>query len=302
MDVRFGAGVSWYSESESRVKVELTDGSSITGRALLACDGWKSCVRSQMLPDDPAHFCNVSMWWASCKITPELEPFGLEEMGFVIGMAGRGQPGSWFASTSAAGDGIWCVSMPAAVEPGSSDDLTHRGGVRGAAVKQEAANLMADRGDLITTLIAATPEESVTKVGLYDRWKQDQPFVSPGGRVALLGDAAHPQTPFLGQGCNMALADAFVTCTRLAHQDVPIALRALDDPERKAFCKEVVTLARSRAVEETKPLTCMTGCLSNMYMKYAPQSMLKEEFNSDPVDEGNKKFVDRALKDCGLSL
>ena len=52
------------------------------------------------------------------------------------------------------------------------------------------------------------------------REKLDQPFVSPGGRVALLGDAAHPQTPFLGQGCNMALAEAFATCTRLLFSDI----------------------------------------------------------------------------------
>eukprot|EP00747_Dinoflagellata_sp_TGD_P116549 gnl/TRDRNA2_/TRDRNA2_172412_c0_seq2.p1 gnl/TRDRNA2_/TRDRNA2_172412_c0~~gnl/TRDRNA2_/TRDRNA2_172412_c0_seq2.p1 ORF type:complete len:163 (-),score=21.28 gnl/TRDRNA2_/TRDRNA2_172412_c0_seq2:400-888(-) len=162
---------------------------------------------------------------------------------------------------------------------------------------------MADRGDLITALIAGTPEESVTKVGLYDRQKLDQPFVSPGGRVALLGDAAHPQTPFLGQGCNMALADAFGTCTRLVHQEVRAALRALDDPERKAFCKKVVEDARSAAVRETKAVSCFTECVMKRYMKCVPQSIRKEEFRSyHRTDEGNKTFMDRALTACVLPL
>ena len=59
MDARFGLGVSGYSEDDSGVKVELSDGSSIAGCALLACDGWKSPKRAQMLPDDPVHFCGT---------------------------------------------------------------------------------------------------------------------------------------------------------------------------------------------------------------------------------------------------
>ncbi|MGC7347139.1 FAD-dependent monooxygenase [Mycobacteroides abscessus] len=49
--------------------------------------------------------------------------------------------------------------------------------------------------------------------GLYDRkplnrWTTD--------RIALLGDAAHPMTPHLGQGANMSIEDAVVLATVLA--------------------------------------------------------------------------------------
>jgi len=48
----------------------------------------------------------------------------------------------------------------------------------------------------------------------------------PGGRVALLGDAAHPTLPFLAQGANMALEDAWVLAACLdAAPDQAAALR-----------------------------------------------------------------------------
>jgi salicylate hydroxylase len=39
------------------------------------------------------------------------------------------------------------------------------------------------------------------------------------GRVAILGDAAHPTLPFLAQGANMALEDAWVLADALDHED-----------------------------------------------------------------------------------
>ncbi len=50
---------------------------------------------------------------------------------------------------------------------------------------------------------------------------------APSRGVALLGDAAHPTLPFLAQGANMALEDAWVLARALAAQDgLPAALAA----------------------------------------------------------------------------
>lgn len=44
------------------------------------------------------------------------------------------------------------------------------------------------------------------------------------GRQVLLGDAAHPTLPFLAQGANLALEDAWVLCAALSKHDLPEAL------------------------------------------------------------------------------
>jgi salicylate hydroxylase len=61
--------------------------------------------------------------------------------------------------------------------------------------------------------------------GLYDR----EPLAEwTSGRLALLGDAAHPMLPHLGQGANQSIEDAFALAAVLrnaAPADVPAALR-----------------------------------------------------------------------------
>lgn len=61
--------------------------------------------------------------------------------------------------------------------------------------------------------------------GLYDRG----PLAEwTNGRLALLGDAAHPMLPHLGQGANQAIEDAFALAAVLkgtSARDVPAALR-----------------------------------------------------------------------------
>ncbi|MGB5863070.1 MAG: FAD-dependent monooxygenase, partial [Sulfitobacter sp.] len=65
------------------------------------------------------------------------------------------------------------------------------------------------------------------------------------GGVALLGDAAHPTLPFLAQGANMALEDAWV----LADHVTQLGIAALPDYEvlRKPRVTRVIKAANGNA-------------------------------------------------------
>jgi 2-polyprenyl-6-methoxyphenol hydroxylase-like FAD-dependent oxidoreductase len=76
----------------------------------------------------------------------------------------------------------------------------------------------------IPDLVAGVPERDVIVGRLLDFPAPLPAFAR--GRVALVGDAAHPMTPFMGQGACQALEDA-VTLARLVDpDDVPRSLAA----------------------------------------------------------------------------
>ena len=197
------------SETES-VTVELSDGSSLVGSILLGCDGIHSAVRRSMLTslptpvkDDPLHFCNVACWWGKTELKPDTEFFKAlqatqkyseDGSSFIWALGDGTHPGTFMCAPS--GDTLmWAFLVQSLEEPKrKSDDLTRRGGV---TLNEEAKSLLEfmvnDRGDLIRLALQGKPAAGITKVGLFDRKNLNLPYSN--GRVALLGDSAHPQSP-----------------------------------------------------------------------------------------------------------
>ncbi|MDA7428896.1 FAD-dependent oxidoreductase [Primorskyibacter aestuariivivens] len=67
------------------------------------------------------------------------------------------------------------------------------------------------------------------------------------GTCALLGDAAHPTLPFMAQGANMALEDAWALADCLASHDDPAAGLAAYEAARRPRCQKVVATATGNA-------------------------------------------------------
>jgi salicylate hydroxylase len=67
------------------------------------------------------------------------------------------------------------------------------------------------------------------------------------GGAAILGDAAHPMLPFLAQGANMALEDAWVLADALARHDSTMAALAAYQARRKPRTTRVTTAATGNA-------------------------------------------------------
>lgn len=87
---------------------------------------------------------------------------------------------------------------------------------------EELLGLFAGCDPVIAQVISQTPPELCYKWALFDRDLVPKWGV---GRVILLGDAAHPTLPFLGQGAGMAMEDGIVLARCLAHDsDLATAL------------------------------------------------------------------------------
>lgn len=130
--------------------------------------------------------------------------------------------------------------------------------------EQEGWSVACDRTELerhfagahpdVQKVLAAAPGTMLHKWGLFarrplDRWTK--------GRVTLLGDAAHPMLPFLGQGASMALEDGCVLARAI--DEMPNLENALDAYERirvpRANAVAAASAARAAAVHTGRPDT-----------------------------------------------
>ncbi|MDG4648111.1 FAD-dependent monooxygenase [Roseibacterium sp. SDUM158017] len=89
--------------------------------------------------------------------------------------------------------------------------------------------------------------DRVETVNLWGLFRHPVAQVWTEGRLALLGDAAHPTLPFLAQGANMALEDAWDLVRRLADDPVTGDALAAYEAARRPRCARIVQAAQDNA-------------------------------------------------------
>jgi 2-polyprenyl-6-methoxyphenol hydroxylase-like FAD-dependent oxidoreductase len=193
--VETGWEVAGFSLQSGGVTVTSTDGRRVEGELLVGADGLRSAVRRVHRGEEPLRYAGYTSWRA-------LVDFDLpnpERMSESWG------PGARFGIVPIGGGRVYWFAVADAPEAERDADDPR------AALRARFAAWHAP----IERLIDATRPDQILRADIYDRppidhWSED--------RVVLMGDAAHPMTPNLGQGGGQAIEDAVVLADALTHE------------------------------------------------------------------------------------
>jgi salicylate hydroxylase len=200
-------------QDETTVTARFADGREVSGDLLIGADGIHSVVREHVVgPDRPLYSGQVS--WRGLAPAAIGREAGLEvrhhsfwgpRQQFVCFYVSSGQMVNWVSNTE--GDSDW-----------REESWSAQGD------REEARALHAGWHPAVQALIEGT--ERVFKWALFDRLPLER---WTRGRVALLGDAAHPMLPYMAQGAGQSIEDAAVLAHCLmaaAGDELPGALEA----------------------------------------------------------------------------
>ncbi len=193
--VRLGHDFDSFEQDDAGVTARFANGETARGDLLIGADGVRSVVRARMFgPEDPRFTGQVCY---RCLIPIERVQQYLSA-GKTFGFSG---PGRRVLRYVIRHDTV--VNVVAFVR---TDSWTGEG-FSEQTTPEELLSYFPGWDEDVLGLFRNAPPEGTAKWALYDRdpidsWTQ--------GRVALLGDAAHPMLPFLGLGAAMAIEDAVV--------------------------------------------------------------------------------------------
>jgi 2-polyprenyl-6-methoxyphenol hydroxylase-like FAD-dependent oxidoreductase len=219
--VRTGAAVVSLEQDAESVLVTLNNGERVEADLLVGADGLHSSVRAQLFGSQPPIYSGYTSWRG---VTPgdsvpppdrTSESWGRGER-FGIVPIGFGEV-YWFAVADAPADG------------------------RDVDVHRELMARFGSWHEPIAAIIKATPPDRIVRTDICDRPPIERWH---SGRVVLIGDAAHPMTPNLGQGAGQAIEDAVALDECLAGESTVAEALARYEQRRVARANSIVRASR----------------------------------------------------------
>jgi len=210
--LRLGQAVTHWQDRADGLDVVLANGERIAAEALVAADGVWSPLRQRLLADGPVRFSGHLAYRA--LVSQDQWPVHLRSDRITIWMGPRLHVVQYPVQ---AGRALNLVAIVHGDAPESPERWDH------SANASALLSAMGAVGPDLRTRLESVPHWGLW--ALHERVPMSYAGQMAQGRVALLGDAAHPMRPYLAQGAGMAIEDAQTLGQCLIATGEPVAER-----------------------------------------------------------------------------
>ena len=243
----------------ARPSVTLEDGEVVQADLILGADGLHSVIRPALDPAAPQEpfFTGQVAWRALIPCQPDAPRAAEVFMG----------PGRHLVSYPLRGGNLRNIVAVEERKTWAAEGWSHPGN------PQELRAAFAGFGGPVPEWLAQI--ETLWLWGLFrhavaPHWHRD--------RAAILGDAAHPTLPFMAQGANMALEDAFVLAYALENAaDLPAGLATYQAMRRNRVIRVVEAANRNaRNYHLREPLASLAHMVLRASGRIMPDAPLRQ--------------------------